>query len=87
MANLEIHLPKELTIRPQPLITLAGLDSKRNADHRIIADAFTLNRRSDRLPLNFQVRPIDHDYPHASPPVSNETNYAEGCGYFRALME
>ncbi|XP_065190026.1 trafficking protein particle complex subunit 11-like [Sycon ciliatum] len=61
-------LPRELTVRPQMLITLAGLDAKRNADHRIIADAFTANRRSDRLPINFQLRSTDHDYPTASPP-------------------
>lgn len=57
------HLPEELLCRPTGLVILTGLDVTYNAVHKTIWDSFCNNRRSDRVPLQFQVVPGDHEYP------------------------
>ncbi|XP_014662309.1 PREDICTED: trafficking protein particle complex subunit 11-like [Priapulus caudatus] len=56
-------LPTELTARPQALIVLTGLDVVHNAIHKLIWDAFSNNRRPDRVPIHFKDLPGDHEYP------------------------
>ena len=56
-------LPQELLCRPMGLVTLCGLDITYNAVHKSIWDSFCNNRRHDRVPLQFQVVPGDHEYP------------------------
>ena len=56
-------LPQELLCRPMGLVTLCGLDVTYNAVHKSIWDSFCNNRRHDRVPLQFQVVPADHEYP------------------------
>lgn len=57
------NLPEELLCRPTGLVILTGLDVTFNAVHKTIWDSFCNNRRSDRVPLQFQVVPGDHEYP------------------------
>ncbi|XP_052268585.1 trafficking protein particle complex subunit 11-like isoform X2 [Dreissena polymorpha] len=57
------NLPEELTCRPTGLVILTGLDVTYNAVHKSIWDSFYNNRRLDRVPLQFQVVPGDHEYP------------------------
>ena len=57
------ELPGELLHKPLGLIALTGLDTTYNAVHKAIWDSFCNNRRADRLPLNFKVFSIDHEYP------------------------
>ena len=56
-------LPEELLCRPTGLVVLTGLDVTYNAVHKSIWDTFCNNRRHDRVPLQFQVVPGDHEYP------------------------
>ena len=57
------ELPKDLLYKPLGLIALTGLDTTYNAVHKAIWDSFCNNRRSDRLPLRFNVFSTDHEYP------------------------
>ncbi|XP_035690979.1 trafficking protein particle complex subunit 11-like isoform X2 [Branchiostoma floridae] len=57
------ELPTELCCRPLALVALTGMDVTYNAVHRAIWDAFSANRRADRVPLAFRVLPGDHEYP------------------------
>ena len=59
------ELPQELLCRPTGLVVLAGLDITYNAVHKAIWDCFCNNRRPDRVPLQFTVQNIDHEYPKA----------------------
>lgn len=62
-------LPPELTGSLLELIILMGLDVINNAMHRSIWDAFSTNRRSERLPLNFQLTNAAKAFPKAKPKV------------------
>ncbi|XP_043918491.1 trafficking protein particle complex subunit 11 [Protopterus annectens] len=55
--------PAELCCRPMAFVALTGLDTRYNAVHRAIWDAFYANRRADRVPISFKVLPGDHEYP------------------------
>ncbi|ESO93952.1 hypothetical protein LOTGIDRAFT_209465 [Lottia gigantea] len=57
------ELPAELLCRPTGLVVLTGLDITYNAIHKSIWDSFCNNRRSDRVPLKFDVQEADHVYP------------------------
>ncbi|XP_013379073.1 trafficking protein particle complex subunit 11-like [Lingula anatina] len=57
------ELPPDLLCRPLGLVVLTGLDNTYNAVHKAIWDAFCNNRRADRVPLQFKVLNLDHDYP------------------------
>uniref|UniRef100_A0A8C4PYM1 Trafficking protein particle complex subunit 11 n=1 Tax=Eptatretus burgeri TaxID=7764 RepID=A0A8C4PYM1_EPTBU len=46
----EWELPPELCCRPMPFVALMGLDMIYNAVHRAIWEAFSANRRTDRVP-------------------------------------
>lgn len=75
MFNLSSHVtpmaefPAEFLSRPLPLVALVGLDVVHNAVHRMIWHTFAVERRPDRVPVNFQCLPGDHEYPKASPKV------------------
>lgn len=62
-------LPKELLCRPMGLVVLTGLDLIYNAVHKTIWDSFANNRRSDRVPLQFQPLNADHEYSKSRPKV------------------
>lgn len=57
------QLPTELTCSPKPFIVLTGLDVTYNAVHRSIWDAFSNNRRPDRVSVTLKCLPGDHAYP------------------------
>ena len=57
------ELPAELTCRPTGLVVLTGLDVTYNAVHKAMWDCFCNNRRADRVPLQFKVLDLDHEYP------------------------
>ncbi|RXG54551.1 Trafficking protein particle complex subunit 11 [Armadillidium vulgare] len=52
-------LPKEISAPALSLIGMTGLDIKKNKNHRSIWETFTINRRSDRLPLKFVLLSLD----------------------------
>ena len=60
-----VEFPDELCAAPMPLVALTGLDVTYNAVHRSIWDAFSNNRRTDRLNLSFACLEGDHQYPPA----------------------
>nr|CAB3267220.1 trafficking protein particle complex subunit 11-like [Phallusia mammillata] len=62
MAN-SITLPNELQCCPKPFVVLTGLDITYNAVHKTIWDAFSNNRRPDRLQVKFACLPGDHAFP------------------------
>ncbi|XP_055958826.1 trafficking protein particle complex subunit 11 [Patella vulgata] len=66
------ELPSELLCRPTGLVVLTGLDITYNAIHKSIWDSFCNNRRSDRVPLKFNVMEADHVYPKSK---SKRTSY------------
>jgi len=57
------ELPGELVCRPLGHVALTGLDITYNAVHKAIWDSFFNNRRNDRVPLNFKIKAVDHEYP------------------------
>uniref|UniRef100_UPI00358EE0D2 trafficking protein particle complex subunit 11 n=1 Tax=Myxine glutinosa TaxID=7769 RepID=UPI00358EE0D2 len=59
----EWELPPELCCRPMPFVALMGLDMIYNAVHRAIWEAFSANRRTDRVPVSFKILPGDHEFP------------------------
>jgi tetratricopeptide (TPR) repeat protein len=61
------EFPAELLARPLPFVALVGLDVVHNAVHRMIWHTFAVDRRPDRVPVNFQCLPGDHEYPKANP--------------------
>nr|XP_039247855.1 trafficking protein particle complex subunit 11-like [Styela clava] len=58
-------LPQELCYDPMSFVVLTGLDIKYNAIHKSIWDAFSNNRRADRVPISFGCLPGDHCYPRS----------------------
>lgn len=63
------EVPRELTEKAQGLVVLTGLDLTYNAVHKTIWDAFSNNRRPDRVPLLFKCLDADYEYPKAKPKV------------------
>lgn len=59
------EIPRELTERAQGLVVLTGLDITYNAVHKAVWDAFSNNRRPDRVPLFFKCLDADYEYPKA----------------------
>ena len=75
------ELPQELLCRPTGLVVLAGLDITYNAVHKAIWDCFCNNRRPDRVPLQFTVQNIDHEYPKARSKVGQlHMSRLRACG-------
>ncbi|XP_061421126.1 trafficking protein particle complex subunit 11 [Lethenteron reissneri] len=68
----EWELPPELCCRPMTFVALTGLDVVYNAIHRAIWDAFSANRRGERVPISFKVLAGDHEYPKCR---SKRTSY------------
>jgi len=66
------ELPGELLCQPLGLVVLTGLDVTYNAVHKAIWDCFCNNRRPDRVPLQFRVLGLDHEYPKCR---SKRTSY------------
>ena len=64
------ELPGELVCRPLGHVALTGLDTTFNAVHKAIWDSFFNNRRNDRVPLNFKIKSVDHEYPKCKQKVS-----------------
>ena len=64
MASAE-EFPGELCTTPMPFVVLTGLDITYNAVHRSIWDAFSNNRRHDRLNMSFACLEGDHQYPQS----------------------
>ncbi|XP_076817428.1 trafficking protein particle complex subunit 11-like [Clavelina lepadiformis] len=60
-----VDLPPELSCRPMPFVVLTGLDVTYNAVHKSIWDAFSNNRRNERLQISFSCLPGDHTYPQS----------------------
>ena len=60
-----VSFPDELCVTPMPFVVLTGLDVTYNAVHKSIWDAFSNNRRHDRLNLSFACLEGDHQYPAA----------------------
>ena len=49
------QLPNELLVKPRPLVTFVGLNVEENNVHRNIWDRFTDFRRSEKLPVKYQL--------------------------------
>ena len=54
--------PEELIAKPLGYVALTGLDSVNNAMHKSVWDAFTVNRRQDKV-LNIKLLPGDAEFP------------------------
>lgn len=67
MADFEI--PSELIVPPLQLVVLSGLDTTNNIVHKNVWDGFVKNRKSDRLPLQFQIISTAFEFPKAKPKV------------------
>jgi hypothetical protein len=53
-------IPKELSVKPLPLVILTGLDIKHNAVHKEVWDGF--NARSN-FKFRYKLLDGDHEYP------------------------
>nr|XP_022918044.1 trafficking protein particle complex subunit 11 [Onthophagus taurus] len=60
-------LPWELSVTPQVLVGLSGLDTLNNAIHKSIWDTFTSNRRVERAPVQFKLIDNAHEFPVVKP--------------------
>lgn len=58
----EFEFPTELSIQPQALIGITGLDTLNNAVHRATWDALCNNRRSERAPVQFKLLSPSHEF-------------------------
>lgn len=56
-------LPPEITIQPHALIGMMGLDITNKPTHKAVWEAFALNRRTDRAPLQFRLLNNDFQMP------------------------
>ncbi|MCL4132919.1 UNVERIFIED_CONTAM: hypothetical protein GTU68_025684 [Idotea baltica] len=56
-------IPKEVYTPTLPLIGMTGLDIKLKKSHSAVWEAFTVSRRSDRIPLKFILLPEAMDFP------------------------
>ena len=74
--------PQELVDRPLGLVVLTGLDVTYNAVHKDVWDSFCNNRRSDRVPLAFQVLDADHEYPKAKGRVRDVCAFYSICAIY-----
>lgn len=54
------EMPKELSVKPLPLIVLTGLDIKHNAIHKEIWDGFNLKTGQK---FRYKLLDGDHEYP------------------------
>lgn len=63
--------PEELLRKPTGLVGFTGLDIVNNSTHQCIWEAFSLNRKLDRLPLHFKLEDSMHEYPISKPKVWN----------------
>lgn len=62
---MSLDLPVDLTTVPLQLIAVSGLDIVNNEVHKSIWTSFTVQRRSDRLALNFKLIAADYAFPTA----------------------
>ncbi|CAB3373976.1 Hypothetical predicted protein [Cloeon dipterum] len=60
-------VPGELSSKAHTFIGLSGLDTLNNATHRAIWDAFTNNRRHDKVSVHYKLFPPEHVFPTAKP--------------------
>lgn len=58
------QIPKELTVKPLPLIVLTGLDIKHNAIHKEIWDHFSIR---SNVKFRYKILDGDHEYPKCKP--------------------
>lgn len=56
-------LPPEVLVPPHAVIGLTGLKINEQDTHKAVWEAFALNRRADRTPLNFMLLPNDFQPP------------------------
>jgi trafficking protein particle complex subunit 11 len=63
-------VPAELNSKPHTFIGLSGLDTLNNATHRAIWDAFSNNRRHDKVSVHYKIFPPEHVFPPAKSKVS-----------------
>ena len=75
----EWELPPELCCRPMPFVALMGLDMIYNAVHRAIWEAFSANRRTDRVPVSFKLLPGDYEFPKCRTKVGCGSLFLEKC--------
>ena len=55
--------PEAIAHTPRPFVGLTGLDSKHNAIHRTVWDAFETSRKEHKKRINYKEFPGDHIYP------------------------
>jgi hypothetical protein len=65
-------IPKELSVKPLPLVVLTGLDIKHNAVHKEVWDGF--NARSN-LKFRYKLLDGDHEYPKSKNKVKFLINF------------
>jgi hypothetical protein len=75
-------VPAELNSKPHTFIGLSGLDTLNNATHRAIWDAFSNNRRHDKVSVHYKIFPPEHVFPSAKSKVVIITNYCSSIIIF-----
>lgn len=48
-------LPPELCVKPLALVGISGLDTVNNAIHKLVWEAFSNSRRTERAPVRFKL--------------------------------
>lgn len=66
------EFPEELLCRPNGLVLLSGLDTANNPVHQSVWEAFSSNRKLDRVPLKFKLHHGD-EYPKTKPKVGYQS--------------
>ncbi|GBP31945.1 Trafficking protein particle complex subunit 11 [Eumeta japonica] len=61
------EFPPEIILKPLALIGLSGLDTVNNAVHRTIWEAFSSNRRADRVAVRFKLLNNTFEFPIVKP--------------------
>lgn len=65
----DFDFPAELCRQPQSLVAFVGLDVANDTGHRNIWEVFSMNRHSDRVPIEFTLLPLDFVLPVLKPKV------------------
>lgn len=65
----DFDFPTELCRQPQCLIAFVGLNITKSVTHKSIWEMFSMNRHSDRVPLEFILLPNDFVLPVLKPKV------------------
>ncbi|CAK9302462.1 unnamed protein product [Gordionus sp. m RMFG-2023] len=69
---MDLDVPAEFKYPTFTPIYLTGLDIIYNANHKSIWDYFCNNRKPNQLPIDFEIFPLDHNFPK---PHTKRINY------------